>query len=437
MGSRPSVPISLRVYRAITYGAGPLVGGHLSRRIERGKEDPNRIRERYGEAKLKKPAGRLVWLHAASIGESISVLPLIARLTEHPDVTVLVTSGTTTSANLMADRLPAGRAIHQYVPLDHPKFVSKFLDHWKPDMAIWVESELWPNLIHATATQNIPCLLVNARMSARSARNWSYLRGMSRYLLGSFVRCLAQDEATGTRLVNLGARSVEVVGNLKLASPTLPFDDIERARLDLEIAGRPVWVAASTHPGEDEIVLEAHRQVSSEIPDVLTIIVPRHPERGKAIADLVGSTEITVAQRSKQDSLDLRTSIYLADTLGELGLIYGLSKVAFVGGSLVPHGGQNPLEPARCDCAILVGPYTDNFSVVIEDLKTDGAVDVVSDAASLARTVITLLTDENTRQERAQKALKIATVATKVQDLVVLEVEHLLPGNSSGGDGEP
>ncbi len=419
-------PLSLRAYAVFTRCLGPMVNNHLSRRVVKGKEEPGRLGERFGTTERRRPKGALIWIHAASVGETLSVLPLVKRLTGSYALSVMVTSGTVTSARLMQERLP-GSAFHQYIPLDHPTYVSRFLDHWQPDVAVWVESELWPNLIHQTKRRQIPALLVNARMSENASRKWEYVPGLSRYLLQSFSSCFAQDDVSAQRLTSAGALNVQVLGNLKLASPALPFDDAERSRLESETIGRRVWVAASIHPGEDEIIIDAHRRIAVSQPDVLTIIVPRHPERGDAIEGLLSSSGLGYARRGRQEPLDAGKAVYLADTLGELGLIYALASIAFVGGSLVPHGGQNPLEPARSDCAVLLGPHTDNFASIVEELLKSGAAGAVSDAQGLATKVIDLFANEERRKLMAQKALKIATAATKIQDDIVDAILRHLP----------
>ncbi len=435
VASGTAQPVSLRAYSLLTRCLSPLVGPHLRRRAARGKEDAHRLEERYGRASIERPAGRLVWLHAASVGETISILPLVNKIAAIDGTSVLVTSGTVTSATLMKRRLPKS-AFHQYAPLDHPSYVKRFIEHWQPDVAVWVESELWPNLLHQTSGAGIPCVLLNARMSEKSARGWSRFPELSSHLLSRFSACLAQDGASADRLISIGARNVEVMGNLKLASPALPFDDAERARLEAEIEGRPVWVAASTHPGEDEVVLKAHRRILENIPDVLTIIVPRHPERGDDIATLISQNSFSFSRRSQQNPIDLGKSIYLADTLGELGLIYAISKVAFVGGSFVPHGGQNPLEPARSDCIVLVGPYTDNFAAVVKEMTEYEAIGVVSDADSLAQRIVYFLEREPERQEQAHRALKVATASNKVQETAYNTiVSYLNAVGQSGKEG--
>ncbi len=364
--------------------AAPLLRLMLRRRLSRGKELPGRIAERFGIDPTPRPPGRLIWLHAASVGETVSILPVIAELP--PDTNVLLTTGTVTSAELLARRLPelglAGRVIHRFVPLDVPAWAGRFLDHWRPDVAGFVESELWPNLLAGCRARHIPAMLINARMSRRSFASWSRLPGFARHVLSGFALVQAQTETYAERLRRLGATRVTAPGDLKFAAPELPADPAELERLRAWLAGRPVWLAASTHPGEDEVVFAAHRRLAASHPRLLTILVPRHPERGERIAGLAG--DIAVSRRAA-GGLPPAAGVWIADTLGELGLFCRLARIVFVGRSLLPPGGgQNPLEPARLGCAVAVGPHTGNFDSATEILQAAGALARVDDAASLA-----------------------------------------------------
>ena len=380
-------------WSAATAAAAPLLRRMVGRRLARGKEMPGRTGERFGIDATPRPAGRLIWLHAASVGETVSILPVISALPS--DIQVLLTTGTVTSAELLARRLPelglSGRVIHRFVPLDVPAWVTRFLDHWHPDAAGFVESELWPNLLAGCRARNIPMMLVNARMSQRSFANWSRLPGFARYILSGFALIQAQTETYAERLRRLGGVNVTAPGDLKFAAPDLPADPNELARLRLTIGDRPVWLAASTHPGEDEIVFAAHRLLAATHPRLLTILVPRHPERGERIARLAGG--VAVSRRSAGQPPP-EGGVWIADTLGELGLFCRLARIVFVGRSLVlPGGGQNPLEPARLGCAVAVGPHTGNFDSAIEVLGAADALARVTDAAGLAAWVDGLLRD--------------------------------------------
>lgn len=369
---------------AVTYVADAVMPLILRRRMRRGKEDAARIRERLGHAGIARPRGTLLWFHAASVGESLSLLPLIGQLcAERPDVAVLITTGTRSSADVLSVRLPAG-VLHQFAPVDSAGAVARFLDHWHPDVAIWAESELWPRQIVATHARAIPLLLINARMSEASVRRWRRARGMIAALLGRFDQVLAQDPATAGALQGLGlpAARVTVVGTLKEGSADLSCDPAVLATLRDTIGGRPVWLAASTHPGEETIVAEAHARLLNEHPDLLLILVPRHPERGPGVAAILRGAGLSYSRRAAGGGP--MAQVYLADTLGEMGLWYRLAPVAFVGGSLVPVGGHNPYEPAAQGSAILTGPHVANFAEIFGRLCAGGGAQVVTDAQTLA-----------------------------------------------------
>jgi 3-deoxy-D-manno-octulosonic-acid transferase len=399
----------LRLYRAATTLLGPLVALYLLRRMARGKEERARFAERRGKARAARPAGPLVWIHAASIGEAMSMLALIdALLAERPQISVLVTTGTVTSARLLASRLPADRAIHQYVPVDLPRYVRRFLDHWRPDLALWVESELWPNLVTETAARDIPLLLLNARLSQRSFEGWKRWPALAGPVIGAFDLCLAQDVVQAERLRQLGARRALCVGNLKSAAGPLPANAAELERLAAQAAGRPLWLAACTHDGEEEAAAAAHQALTRRWPDLLTLIVPRHPARAGAVARMLHERKLAVARRSLAEPIVPATDIYLGDTLGELGLFYRLAGIAFIGGSLVPKGGHNPLEAALLDCAVLHGPDMSNCAAIARDLAAAGAAEAVRDADALAAAVALLLADPAERARRAAAGLEVA-----------------------------
>jgi 3-deoxy-D-manno-octulosonic-acid transferase len=350
----------------------------LARRVRAGKELPARLAERYGVASSPRPPGKLVWLHAASVGETMSILPVIAALAG--DAEVLLTTGTLTSAALAAERLPV-HARHQFVPLDVPDWINRFLNHWKPDCAVFVESELWPGLLGAIDARAIPRLLINARMSARSAKRWRVLPGAARRLLGGFRLVHAQSAADAANFVALGVDDVKSWGNLKFCSPALPADEAALAELRA-IMPEPLWLAASTHPGEEAIVIAAHQILLAEFPDLLTIIVPRHPDRGPEIAALAAGR-----LRSRRE-LPGAGGIYVADTLGELGLFYRLAPFVFIGNSLPGCcGGHNVIEPARLARAVIAGPHLENFAEAAFLLRAAGALVEVADATGLAAAV--------------------------------------------------
>jgi 3-deoxy-D-manno-octulosonic-acid transferase len=414
----------LTIYRGVTSFSIPFINYYLNRRLAHGKEHPERFPERKGQASRMRPAGPLAWIHAASVGEAQSALTLIQHmLRRRTDLHVLVTTGTITSAEIMSDRLPA-RSFHQFVPVDRIGWVRRFLDHWDPDFAIWVESEFWPNLIHETAERNIPIALINGRISRQSVANWRQAPRFIRGVLGCFRLCLTQTEEEASRFRELGASRVLCHGNLKYSAEPLPVDENEWDRISAEITGRPVWLASSTHPGEEDIVAEAHDRIKISHPNLLTIIVPRHPERGSEIAAGLAGRGLKVARRSSSDPIGPGHDILLADTLGELGLFYRLAPIAFIGGSMHSHGGHNPLEAAQLDCTILHGPDMTNFKTVAEELnEADGAIEV-SDANALATAVSHLLA---TPDDAASISEAAANVAAKNYAVVDMVMESLSP----------
>jgi 3-deoxy-D-manno-octulosonic-acid transferase len=402
------------LYRGLTTAATPLVVLYLKSRRRRGKEDAERFAERLGIPGRARPKGPLVWVHAASIGEATSVLALIERmLEERPGLEILITTGTVAAARLLEPRLPSG-ARHQFVPADMPGAVARFLDHWRPDLALLVESELWPNLVLMTRQRRIPMLLLNGRLSERSYAHWRSWRGLAHPMLKSLALCLAQDNIQAERFRELGAPKVASVGDLKSAA-----DAAVLCELRSQVGERPCWLAASTHEGEEDIALAVHRRIARDHPGLLTILTPRHPVRGDDIATLAAAQGLRVARRSQADPIAADTDIYLADTFGELGVFYSLAGIAFVGGSLIDKGGHNPFEAARLDCAVLMGPYTANCSAMAEALTSAGGAEIVSDADSLGQAVVRLLDDKKLRGKRATCAAQVAADGRGTLDAVL------------------
>ncbi|PKQ04497.1 MAG: 3-deoxy-D-manno-octulosonic acid transferase [Alphaproteobacteria bacterium HGW-Alphaproteobacteria-11] len=433
MTRRPSSP-GFVFYRLLTRALAPAVPLLLRRRVARGKEDPARRGERLGYASQARPQGRLVWFHAASIGESLSVMPLVERfLAAAPDISVLVTTGTVTSAKLMAERLPP-RAIHQFVPLDHPDYCARFLDHWRPDLAIWVESEFWPNLIAAAHMRGAKLALVNARITENSFGKWRRASRFAEGLLSRFSVAMAQDAASAERLRSLGSQAVLRLGNLKHDAPPLAHDAAELARLRGEIGARPVWIASNTHEGEERAVADAHVQLAQTHPDLLTIVVPRHPARGPSVAAECRGLGLQVAQRSTGDRIAPATNIYLGDTLGEMGLYYMLSGIAFIGGTLNSAGGHNPFEAARLDSALIAGPSDFNFVEAYAAFEKANAMTRIAAAPALAGAVGHLLADEALRRRMAASARAVASADSGATSRAFEALLPLLPAEGSGAD---
>ena len=407
-----------------TLGA-PMLHRMLVRRVARGKELPDRLGERRGYDVTPRPPGRLLWLHAASVGEAVSVLPVLLSLQrQDPALTTLFTTGTVTSARLLETRLPElglDRVLHRFVPLDVPRWAARFLDHWRPDAAAFVESELWPNLLGASQRRGIKLMLVNARMSAGSLRRWRRVRGFARQVIGAFDCVHAQSSDYAGRLQLLGARNLLPPGNLKLAAPQLPVDAAEAGRLATLIGTRPVWLAASTHPGEEAVAAAVHRRLRAAHPGLLTIIAPRHPERGADIAASLDAPRRGLGQDPPSGG------IWIADTLGELGLLYTLASIVFVGRSLSGEGGQNPLEPARFGAALAVGPHTGNFTEISALLLAARGLVRVPDGEALADWVDVMLRDPAAASAAGQAAREVADGEQALPDRIAAAMLALMP----------
>lgn len=418
--------MSVSAYRAATRLGAPLIRRYLDRRRAAGREDAARFPERMGIPSQARTDGPLVWLHAASLGESLSLLSVIERLRrERPEIALLMTSGTVSSANVLADRLPAD-VVHQYAPVDRVPWVRRFLDHWRPDMALWVESEFWPAILSEIRSRRIPTVLMNARLSDRSWRLWRRAPWMIRPLLRTFELCMAQSELDADRLRGLGAQRVSCPGNLKFAAPPLPAREEALRELSAAVSTRPRWLAFSTHPGEEEILARAHRLLAQRAPGVLTMIAPRHPARGPAIENALRAAGLNAAVRSRREIVEVSTDVFLADTIGELGLFFRTTDIALVGGSLVPHGGQNPIEPALLDCALLHGPHMENFLAIEGELRAAGAAVAVSTPQEIAREVGLLTSNPGYRRRRMVAAKQVAAGKQAILDAVFSHLDGIL-----------
>lgn len=410
-----STPLPLVLYSAAMAALEPLAPSLLRARARRGKEDPARLYERLGRAGLPRPDGALIWLHGVSVGETTSLLPLVAALrTRRPDLTILVTCGTTTAAALLAQRLPGG-VIHQFAPVDGPGAVRRFLDHWRPNAAVFVESELWPNLILAAKARGVRLALLSARMTAASANGWSRWPASARALVSAFDLIMPQDAATDERLSRLGGTPGPRL-NLKRVGEPLPADMAELERLRTALAGRTAVLAASTHPGEDALIANAVRNAA---PGAVLILAPRHPERGPGIAAMLGG-----ASRSRGDAL---APVYVADTLGELGLFFRLADIVVMGGSFVPGiGGHNPLEPARIGRPILTGRHVFNAADTYAEMFAEAAAIEAANGTALTRHIRGLLDNPVIARRMGEAALAYANRQGAALDQALTLLDPLL-----------
>lgn len=385
----------LGLYRLAGAACYPLVGAYVAWRTTRGKEDPRRRGERYGKASRGRPEGPVIWMHAASVGETLAVVPLMESILGF-GVNLVLTTGTVTSAQVAAERL-GERVIHQYGPLDLKPAVARFLDHWRPDLALIAESEIWPVTIMELGRRRVPQVLVNGRLSDRSFRSWKKRPHVAEALFENLAHVVAQSDRDGERFLALGARPVTVAGNLKVDNPPPPANEKALATLRRQIGARPTWAAVSTHEGEERTAAEVHAMVRNRHPGLLTIIVPRHPERSPALAAEFAGMGLKCARRSAVEKVSDETDILLGDTIGEMGLYLRLTEIAFVGRSLSAEGGQNPLEPAMLDTAVLAGRNVQNFREAYQRLLDGGGAKLVRDRDMLASAVGFLLKNEAAR----------------------------------------
>jgi 3-deoxy-D-manno-octulosonic-acid transferase len=383
----------------------PVLRRHQRNRIKLGKEDPDRILEREGVSSTPRPDGDVMWIHGASVGEALATLPVIEEiLAERKDTWVLLTTGTVTSAEILKSRLPQ-RTIHQFAPLDRPGWISTFLDHWRPGMAVWVESEFWPNTLWAIHQRSIPLVLLNGRISSRSYHRWQRVPGFVKGLLSCFTLCLAQSAEDAARLQTLGANPVKDTGNIKLGAPPLPYDAEQFTSMQDAIGDRSRWLLSSTHAGEEQMAANIHQAIATEVPDLLTIIVPRHPDRGHEVSTMLRDQGLVVSQRSSDQLISSETQIYVADTIGELGLFYHLCPIVFMGKSLIaPGGGQNPFEAARIGCSVLFGPYMANFVDLSANMIKSNAAKQVAHEGELTNEVRNRLSDPGVVADSIQAA---------------------------------
>jgi 3-deoxy-D-manno-octulosonic-acid transferase len=396
------LPATLRLYRTLWGVSAPVTALALWRRLRRGKEIAARLPERRGKAAQERPPGPLVWIHAASVGEITSVFSLIERVRAQ-QIGVMVTTGTVTSAAIAAQRLPRS-VIHQFIPVDSPRYMRRFLAHWQPDLALLVESDLWPNLIVECAARAVPIILVNGRLSERSFRKWRRFPRTIAALLERLDLCLARTPADAERFAALTAPRVVITGDLKFDVPAPPVPADRFKALTAAVGKRPVLGAASTHPGEEAVVIEAHRIMRAGTPNLLTVIAPRHPERGAGVAEIAAAAGFKPALRSRGQLPTPGVDIYIADTIGELGLLYRLAPSVFIGGSLIPHGGQNPIEAAKLGAAILHGPHVGNFTEIYGALDAARGASLVADAQALADLAQAWLRNPAARNAAAEAA---------------------------------
>ncbi|MBU6338930.1 MAG: 3-deoxy-D-manno-octulosonic acid transferase [Rickettsiales bacterium] len=407
-------------YRLISVLIFPLLIPYSLFRIKKGKEDKNRIKEKFGFSSVKRPEGDLIWLHAVSVGETNSVLILLDEILQNDKkVNVLFTTTTLTSAAILAKKIDGynGRVIHQFLPFDSYFIIKKFLNFWKVKTAIFVESEIWPNLLFESSKMGIKNVLVNGRMSDNSAQKWRLAKKIGFNIFDCFKIIFAQSLEDKNRLEKLTNNKVLFIGNLKSQARDLVVNSAELEKLKTQIGKRPIFLAASTHKGEEQFVIATHQELKKDFPDLLTILVPRHPNRTEEIKMLFGG--LSFSERSKNEDIKDATEIYLANTLGELGTFYSLADFAFIGGSLSAVGGHNPFEPIKLECAVISGSHVFNFKEIYANLVKYEACVMIDSADQLTKEVREFLSNKKSSQVFANKASQvIATTGNIAAEIV-------------------
>lgn len=433
----PKNTLPLSAYQMVTSLLAPLLPFWLNKRVKQSKEDPQRLSERHGQSSYDRPSGKVIWMHAASVGESQMMMPIVNRLLdEHPGHHIVFTTGTCTAADLMVQRLPAN-ALHQYAPADYRKAVIKFLNHWKPNLILFAESEIWPNMILESKKRGIPLALLNARMSQKSIASWGKKPKSAQQIFQSFDKIIAADTPTANGLTWLAGKphqEIECAGNLKDAAPALPFDTTQLKQFKKAVRGRKIWCAASTHEGEEDAIIKAHIDIRKTHKNALLILVPRHPERTAKIETIIAKNGLDhICYDGKEDfetnpfKISAKTHIVIINAIGLMGLVYRLAPISFIGGSLRPSlSGHNPLEPARLGSAIIAGQYISSFADAYMALLTYNGAKRILHENELSQTVTHLLSHEDERQKLALAAQNYAQGRDAVLDYVWAELTPLL-----------
>ena len=417
-----NIGLQLRGYLILRRVLQPVMRRVLAGRIRKAKENAARAGERLGIATQVRPTGRVVWMHAVGLGEVLALRPLIVGMQQvAPDLNFVITSTARSSADVLGQNLPAN-TVHQFLPLDGPTYMAKFLDHWQPCLSIWSEQDIWPGAIHDCAARDIPLAYVNGRMDNKSTAKRARLAGLYKKVFGLFDLITVQDEQTAENLSSLGGRDVRVTGSLKPAAEPLSVDVGMLATLQVALEGRKIWVAASTHCEDEAVLIDAQRELVKRDPSWLLILAPRAPARGDEIEGALVQAGLTCTRRSKGGQPDPSHSVWIVDSFGELGLWYRLAAAAFVGGSYGSLGGHNPWEAICLNLLVCHGPNVANFAKDYEVLDYSGASQPLPDDASSVPALVDFVVQSQTTQANFGALVEDAKAALKplVKDLIVM-----------------
>jgi 3-deoxy-D-manno-octulosonic-acid transferase len=423
--------ILLKIYQIFSVIILPFLFILILWRKKKFKEHPHRFLERLAITKIVKPQNsQLFWVHAVSVGESNSAWVLIENLLKFSEkITILFTSTSTTSAQIIEQKilqneLFKNRVIHQFLPIDSYFIVKKFLNYWKPRACIFVESEIWPNFIYCARKKAILSFLINARISKKTASKWLFLKKLGFNIFDYFSTIFAQSAQDKNLLQNLTKNTIFYEGNLKSQNPKLEIDATKLQELKMQIGARKIWLCASTHEGEEELILQTHQRLKKQFSDLLTIIVLRHPNRADKVCELFKN--INFSQRSKNQNIFESTEIYLVDSLGELGTFYSLTNFAFIGGSLLKIGGHNPFEAIQLNCVVITGSEVFNFAEIYSDLHQRNACEIVKNVDELYEIIKKFLENPNDILSYNNNAKKAIEVSQNISQKIIKKLDEIL-----------
>jgi 3-deoxy-D-manno-octulosonic-acid transferase len=423
--------ILLKIYQIFSTIILPFLFFYILNRKKKSKEHPHRFLERFAITKIAKPQNcQLFWVHAVSVGESNSAWILIENLLKFsPNISILFTSTSTTSAQIIEQKilqneLFKNRIIHQFLPVDSYFIVQKFLNHWKPRACIFVESEIWPNFIYCASKKAILSFLINARISQKSASQWLLLKKLGFNIFDYFSTIFAQSLQDKNLLQNLTKNNIFYEGNLKSQNSKLEVDEQKLQELKTQIGSRKIWLCASTHEGEEGLILSTHQRLKKQFPDLLTIIVLRHPNRAGEVCELL--RDMKFSQRSKNKNIIESTEIYLVDSLGELGIFYSLVNFTFIGGSLLEIGGHNPFEAIQLNCAVITGSQVFNFAEIYADLQQKNACEIVKNSDELYEIVQKFLQNPELILPYASNAKQAIETSQNTSQKIIEKLDSIL-----------
>jgi len=410
-------------YKLLTYLLRPFLNIYLIFRKLKKKEHPSRYKEKLSNITTDRSKGFLIWFHVASVGEGLSILPLVRKFEKDEKIQkILITSITLSSSEVLKKKLSKNiKIIHQFLPFDVPKFVNKFLNHWSPNLAIFIDSEIWPNLIFEIKKRKIPLLLVNGRITKKSFKKWNLLNKFSKKVFEKFDLCISSNKDTENYLKILGAKNIKNFGNLKFSITRENVDEkLETSVLD-KISNRKIWCAASTHSTEEYFCAQTHLILKSTYKDILTIVIPRHINRVKKIEKELLKLKLNVIFYSNLNKLNSETDILLVDVYGETSKFFNISKSVFLGGSLIKHGGQNPIEPSRHGSKIFHGPHINNFTEIYQYLKSLDATQNINTSDELASAIIKEFTSK--KLVNIEIVEKINNYGSEILNKVIKEIK--------------